>query len=65
MKDIILYQKELLNFTIEEARQLYPEISIRITRNNGNACIVTRDVKTDRLNVHIENGKIIYISHFG
>ena len=65
MPNIVLLQKELHGLTIEEAKKLHSDISYRIVRNNGKPCVVTYDMRPTRCNVHVEGGKISFVSHFG
>ena len=34
-------------------------LSYRVTKKDGKAFIITRDYKTDRVNLEFENGKVI------
>jgi hypothetical protein len=51
--------EDLVGYTVEEARfLLLPAKTIRVIRKDGEPCICTQDVKPNRVNVEVENGKI-------
>lgn len=39
--------------------------SMRVTRRDGQDCIITRDYRFDRVNVTVREGKVIEISYVG
>lgn len=50
----------------DEARKASAEqgLVVRITARDGNHCIVTRDYRTDRVNVTVESGVVVAV-HVG
>ncbi len=55
---------QVIGKTVEEAKALCDAIGfqLRITREDSNWFIVTRDYRTDRVNVEIEHEKIVKAS---
>lgn len=49
---------DLDGLTLEEASNLFPSYQIRVTREDGESLVCTRNYRTDRINVHTVNGKI-------
>jgi hypothetical protein len=51
---------QVIGKTVDEAKALCESANmrLRITRTDGVAHIVTMDYRTDRVNVHVENGKV-------
>jgi hypothetical protein len=52
---------QVVGKTVEEAEALCKSagMRLRVTRTDGVAHIVTRDYRTDRVNVHLEQGKVV------
>lgn len=42
-----------------------PSFSIRVTKIDGQPCVVTHDFRLDRINVEIENGIITNVTGLG
>jgi hypothetical protein len=51
---------QVVGKTVDEAKQLCEQagFQLRLTMEDGKAYICTRDYRTDRVNVHVENGKV-------
>lgn len=67
MKRFKFTPEAVVGFNIDDARKLAEKngYTIRVTQNNGNACIGTCDLRVERINVHIENNKIIKFDGLG
>jgi hypothetical protein len=52
---------QIVGKTLDQAKALCESagMRLRITREDGEAKIVTMDYRTDRVNVHLENGKVV------
>lgn len=59
--------RHIIGKTIEEARETLASAgkTIRVTMKDGEAAVVTRDFRTDRLNVEIRDGKITGLRGIG
>ena len=56
-------RKELIGLTLEEARRLYGGVIRPIYIDNVRQPLL-RDVRPQRLNVHLQNGKIVRTAGF-
>jgi len=56
---------DLIGLTIDEAKAARPGNAIRVVMKDGEHYMVTMDYRMDRINVHIEDGKIVYVTGRG
>ncbi|MDQ4121694.1 MAG: hypothetical protein M3209_09640 [Acidobacteriota bacterium] len=58
---------EAVGMNANQAAQWFQQFgyAMRITRKNGDVCIVTRDYRLDRINVAVENGKVAGVLSVG
>lgn len=55
----------LIGHTTEEARELAPNYTVRITRVDGQPCLGTREVNMKRINVWVRNKVIVVVAGLG
>jgi len=57
--------KVLKNKSIEEAQNLFQDMTFRVVRLNGTPTLCTRDVRSNRINVELMQGLIINVTSIG
>lgn len=55
---------EIIGKTVDEAKSI-TGMTIRSVMINGNPVVVTRDYRTDRINVELLDGKIVRVRGIG
>lgn len=67
MKEETINPDETIGMTVERAAEWFEQYgySMRITRKNGKRVITSNDFRTDRINVAIENNKIVEVLSVG
>ena len=63
--DLTKIRKDVMGMTVEQAKGIYPTLRFRVTRRNGEYCVVTMDYCTDRVNVSTNNGIITAVTSIG
>jgi len=53
---------QMIGKTMSEAKQIYEKI--RVIKEDGIPCFITFEVRSDRINVEVNQGKIIRIDGF-
>ena len=63
------FEKIMLGKTVAECYDIFNDLGItndiRVTKSDGNGCMVTCDFKVDRISVHTENDKVVFIEFGG
>lgn len=60
--------QELIGLTVEEAEELLKPKGIktvRVTKNNGQHGLATADYRMNRINVWVDQGKIVHVTGVG
>lgn len=67
MADDTFDETAAIGMAVPEARDFFKAngYTVRVTRQDGENHIGTRDFRTDRVNVHVESGRVVAISGVG
>ena len=53
---------DLIGLTIQEIKEKYPDIDFRVTREDNIRYLGTADLKLDRYNLHVNDGKVTAVN---
>lgn len=56
---------DCIRLTVKEAQELFPDVKFRITNKDGKPVLTTRDYKFNRVNVSVQDNRIVGVNGRG